>query len=54
MPEYSGGEIGQNGALDMPLRQLFHFGSYPNKDQLLAAIQDALQAAAPVEGSEVD
>jgi alpha-L-rhamnosidase len=54
MPEYSGGEIGQNGALDMPLRQLFQFGSYPNKDQLLAAIQDALQATAPVEGSEVD
>jgi len=52
MPEYSVGEIGQNGALAMPLRRLFQFGSYPNRDQVLAAIQDALQVAAPVDGAE--
>jgi alpha-L-rhamnosidase len=51
MPEYTVSEIGQNGALAMPLRRLFQFGSYPNRDQVLAAIADALQAA-PVESTE--
>ena len=53
MPDFLSGEIGQNGALLRPVRGLFQFGDYPHKDQLLAAIADALQAVAPPAGSEV-
>jgi hypothetical protein len=52
MPAYRIGDIGQNGALNMPLRRLFQFGEYPNRDQLLAALQSALQSVAPGEGTE--
>ena len=51
MPDYHIGDIGQNGALHMPLRRLFQFGEYPNRDQLLAALQSALQSVAPGEGA---
>jgi hypothetical protein len=36
----------------MPLNQLFQFGEYPNRDQLLAALQSALQSVAPGKGAE--
>jgi alpha-L-rhamnosidase len=52
MPEYNTAEIGQNGNLAMPLRGLFQFGHYPNRDQVLAAIEEALHAAAPLESTE--
>ncbi len=36
-------ELGQNGALAQPIRQLFEFGHYPNRAGLLAALQDTLE-----------
>jgi alpha-L-rhamnosidase len=51
MPEYNTSEIGQSGNLAMPLRALFQFGHYPNRDQVLAAIAEALHAAAPAEST---
>ncbi|HEX6605979.1 MAG TPA: hypothetical protein VF276_03600, partial [Chloroflexia bacterium] len=52
MPEYNTSDIGQNGNLAMPLRGLFQFGHYPNRDQVLAGIAEALRAAAPLENTE--
>jgi alpha-L-rhamnosidase len=43
LPGFADRELGQNGALAQPVRQLFEFGNFPNKEGLLAAIQDALE-----------
>ena len=43
LPGFADQELGQNGALAQPIRQLFAFGNYPNKEELLAAIADALE-----------
>jgi alpha-L-rhamnosidase len=42
LPDFADRELGQNGALAQPIRRLFTFGNYPNREGLLAAIQDAL------------